>query len=263
MDVSTFKAFKACEAAALAKWEGNWEEIRQPSNQPDPLIMGNYIHSFFQSKEAHKDFLKGSEVIKDVYKYGDPKKGMKKGYQTTANSMIKSLEEDKVFQKIYMPGKKEVIVTGKIGGHDWKGKIDSLNLDGGYFCDLKTTQNIHKKFWDEDEHAYVPFVKAYGYYYQIAMYRELIRQTFGVDCVPFIFAVSKQQPYPDHAGLSFDSVKDEDWLEEAMQDILTSQDRYFDLIAGKAKPKRCDKCDYCRATKQITGWVHAAEIEVN
>lgn len=258
MDYSTFKAFKACEAEKLAELKGEWT----PDKDKKELLVGNYVHSYFESPESHAKFIDEHHSEMMTRKTQKEPNGHLRADYKVADSMIETLKDDKVFQQLYMPGKKEVIVTGKIGGHDWKGKIDSLNLDDGYFCDLKTTQNIHKKFWDEDEHAYVPFVKAYGYYYQIAMYRELIRQTFGVDCVPFIFAVSKQQPYPDHAGLSFDSVKDQDWLEEAMQDILTSQDRYFDLIDGKDKPKRCGQCNYCRATKQITSWINAAEIEV-
>lgn len=256
MDVSTFKAYKACEAEALAVAKGEWKEQQNQT----PLLVGNYIHSYFESPKAHKAFIE--KHLEAIYRYGDPDKGLKADYQL-ADTMIKTLENDKVFQKIYMPGDKEVIVTGQIGGHDWKGKIDSLNLKGGYFCDLKTVDNIHKKHWDNDEHTYVPFVKDRRYYYQIAMYRELIRQTFGVDCTPFIFAVSKQKPYPDHAGLSFDSVKDQDWLEEAMQDIVTNQDHIFDVIHGKAQPKRCEQCDYCRATKQITHWINAAELEVD
>lgn len=255
MDVSTFKAFKACEAETLAKRQGKWGDMGDKT----PLLVGNYVHSACESKESHLNFIR--EHKDELYKYKKTKNGLKKDFQT-AELMITCLKQDQAFKNIYLPGDKEVIVTGKIGGHDWKGKIDSLNLEQGYFCDLKTTQRIDKKFWDDDERNYVPFVKAYGYYYQISMYRELIRQTFGVDCTPFIFAVSKEYPYPDHAGISFDSVKDEDWLEEAMQDILTRQDRYFDLIDGKAKPKRCGKCDYCRATKQITSWTNAAEIEV-
>lgn len=256
MDVSTFKAFKACEAKQLAIQQGDWQEEREQ----EPLIVGNYIHSTFESDQAHQAFVDANQQA--IFKYGNPEKGLKKDF-AGAEKMIDVLKNDKAFQLLYMPGGKEVIVTGKIGGHDWKGKIDSLNLQKHYFCDLKTVKDIHAKFWDNDERSYVPFVKAYGYYYQIAMYRELIRQTFDIDCDPLIFAVSKQQPYPDHAGLSFKSTKDHDWLDEAMQDILTNQDHIFDVMAGKAEPKRCERCDYCRATKQITSWTNAAEIEVN
>lgn len=257
MDVSTFKAFKACEAEALASWKGDW----QPDEDKTPLLVGNYVHSYFESKESHEAFVEAHK--KEMISSRGKTKGQLKSDYRVADSMLATMKQDVAFNKIYMPGDKEVIVTGKIAGHDWKGKIDSLNLEKGYFCDFKTVDNIVKKHWDEDEHAYVPFVKARGYYYQIAMYRELIRQTFGVDCVPYIFAVSKQQPYPDKAGLSFNSVKDHDWLEEAMQTILEDQEHIFDVIEGKAKPKRCERCDYCRATKQIKSWINVAEIEVD
>lgn len=256
MDVSTFKAYKACEAKALAIKQGKWQEQRDQT----PLLVGNYIHSYMEGQEAHKNFV--DEHKKDIYRYGNPAKGLKNDYQL-ADRMIQTLGNDQAFQNIYMRGGKEIIVVGQIGDHDWKGKIDSLNLKDGYFCDLKTVDNIHKKHWDEDEHAYVPFIKSRGYYYQMAVYRELIRQTFGVDCQPFIFAVSKQSPYPDHAAFKFESIKDQDWLDEAMQDITGNQQHIFDVITGKVPAKRCEKCDYCRATKQITHFTNAAEIEVD
>ena len=255
MDISTFKAFKTCEAEALAKWKGEWSE-----EETTALLVGNYVHSYFESKDSHEAFIEAHK--KEMISSRGKTKGQLKSDYKVANSMISTLENDQAFQNIYMPGDKEVIVTGKIAGHDWKGKIDSLNLKEKTFYDLKTVDDIHKSHYDRDEGSRVNFVKDRGYYYQIAMYRELIRQTFGVDCTPFIFAVSKQKPYPDHEALDFNSIKDQDWLEEAMQDILTRQDHYFDLIEGKVKPKRCGKCAYCRATKQISGWVHAAEIEV-
>lgn len=254
MDVSTFKAFKACEAEALAEWKGDW----QPDEDKTPLLVGNYVHSYFESKESHSAFVEAHK--KEMISSRGKTKGQLKADYKVADSMIATMTHDIAFNNIYMPGDKEVIVTGKIAGHDWKGKIDSLNLKEKYFCDFKTVKEIHTKFWDNDEHDKVPFVKAYGYYYQIAMYRELIRQTFGVDCTPSIWAVSKQQPYPDKAALSFNSIKDHDWLEEAMTEILEKQERYFDLINGKAKPERCEKCDYCRATKQITHFIDAAKI---
>lgn len=66
--------------------------------------------------------------------------------------MIKTLSNDNMFNYFYKPGKKEVIVTGKIDGYWWKGKIDSLVLEQNYFCDLKTVDDHHKGHWNVDEH---------------------------------------------------------------------------------------------------------------
>lgn len=263
MSTSLFKSFEKCEARTLASLKGEWKEAIKDSSQPDPLIMGNYIHSFFQSKEAHESFLKKPETIKDVYKYGNPEKEMKKGYRVLANCMIQTLQADDMFKYFYAPGEKEVIVTGKIGGYWWKGKIDSLCLDKGYFCDLKTVDDIHKGHWNAEEHRYVPFIQDREYNLQMAIYRELIRQTFNVDCQPFIFAVSKQTP-PDKMAIDFSSPDGTDayQMQEQMDKLKELQPHFWKVMTGEEKPEHCGKCDYCRETKMLNGFVHASEIEV-
>lgn len=231
MSTSLYKDFRKCEAFALAKLNGEY----MPVMDPTALLVGNYVHSYFESEASHSAFI---EKNKDAM-------------------MTKS----GALRAPYSVGEKEVIVTGDIFGHQWKGKIDSLNLDKQYFCDIKTTADIHKGFWDKDERRKVPFIKAYGYYLQMAVYTELIKQTFGVECQPFIFAVSKQTPC-DHDAFSFNSEQDQEYLKEALEDVKEHQDHIADLIAGRAEPERCGHCEYCRATKQITAFTSAADIEV-
>lgn len=84
---------------------------------------------------------------------------------------------------------------------------------------------------------------------------------FGVECQPFIFAVSKQTPC-DHDAFSFNSEQDQEYLKEALEDVKEHQNHIADLIAGRAEPERCGHCEYCRATKQITAFTSAADIEV-
>lgn len=261
MSFSLFKDFEQCEARTLASLKGEWKEAIKDSSQPDPLIMGNYIHSFFQSKEAHESFLKKPETIKDVYKYGNPEKEMKKGYRVLANGMIQTLQADDMFNYFYKPGKKEVIVTGKIDGYWWKGKVDSLVLDKGYFCDLKTVDDIHKGHWSVDEHRYVPFVFDREYDLQMAIYRELIKQTFAKQCQPFIFAISKQTP-PDKMAIDFNGVDDQYALEADLDKVTELQPHFWKVMTGEEAPVACGKCDYCREMKQLNGFTHASEIEV-
>ncbi len=52
MSVSQYKKFLECEAAALAKLKGEWV----PSTDPKALLVGNYVHSYFESKEVHETF---------------------------------------------------------------------------------------------------------------------------------------------------------------------------------------------------------------
>lgn len=261
MSTSLFKSFEKCEASTLASLSGKWNKQLKESSQPNPLIMGNYIHSFFQSKEAHEKFLKEPDTIKDVYKYGNPEKGMKKGYQVLANSMIQTLQDDEMFDYFYGPGKREVIVTGKIDGYLWKGKIDSLVLDRGYFCDLKTVDDIHKGHWDPEEHCYRPFIQDRGYNLQMAIYQQLILQTFGKKCVPLIFAVSKQDP-PDKMAIDFDDDEDRFDMEDQLDMVKELQPRYWGIMNGEIEPVPCGRCEYCRAHTQLDSFVHASDIEI-
>lgn len=251
MSTSLYKDFRKCEAFALAKLNGEYMPIMDPT----ALLVGNYVHSYFESEASHSAFI---EKNKDAMM---TKSGALRAPYKVGDNMIKCLEADQVFNNLYSVGEKEVIVTGDIFGHQWKGKIDSLNLDKQYFCDIKTTADIHKGFWDKDERRKVPFIKEYGYYLQMAVYTELIKQTFGVECQPFIFAVSKQTPC-DHDAFSFNSEQDQEYLKESLEDVKEHQDHIADLIAGRAEPERCGHCEYCRATKQITAFTSAADIEV-
>lgn len=52
MSVSRFKEYMKCEARAKAIDDGIWEDERDQK----PLLFGNYVHSYFESEEAHEKF---------------------------------------------------------------------------------------------------------------------------------------------------------------------------------------------------------------
>lgn len=255
MSFSVFKDFEKCEAATLAKLKGDWE----PTSNPEPLLVGNYVHSYFESPEAHQEFVEAnkSEMISTRGKT----KGQLKSSYKVADDMIKTLSEDDFFNYVYMPGEKEVIVTGELFGHQWKGKIDSLCLDRGYFCDLKTVDDFHKGHWNPELRQKVNFVEDRGYHMQAAIYQELIKQTFGIDCQPYIFGVSKQ-PIPDKIAISFDG-DGQFLMQSALEKIKADQDRFWRVLMGEEKPKRCGKCEYCRQGKQLAGFTEVSSIEIS
>ena len=255
MSFSVFKDFEKCEAATLAKLKGDWE----PTSNPEPLLVGNYVHSYFESPEAHQEFVEAnkSEMISTRGKT----KGQLKSSYKVADDMIKALSEDDFFNYVYMPGEKEVIVTGELFGHQWKGKIDNLCLDRGYFCDLKTVDDFHKGHWNPELRQKVNFVEDRGYHMQAAIYQELIRQTFDVDCQPYIFGVSKQ-PIPDKIAISFDG-DGQFLMQSALEKIKTDQDRFWRVLMGEEPPKACGKCEYCRQGKQLAGFTEVSQIEIS
>ena len=259
MSFSLFKDFEQCEARALAKLKEDW----QPTSSPVPLLVGNYVHSYFESVESHQSFV--NENRKELMTR--PTKSNPDGHLRAefkvADNMIQTLQADDMFNYFYKPGKKEVIVTGKIDGYWWKGKIDSLVLEQGYFCDLKTVDDIHKGHWNSDERRHVPFIQDREYNMQMAIYRELIKQTFDVDCQPYIFAVSKQTP-PDKMAIDFNSPDgtDQYQMQDQLDKIKELQPNFWKVMTGEEAPVACGKCDYCRQMKQLKGFTHASEIEV-
>lgn len=234
---TVFKRYLGCEAEALAEMKGEWD----PDRDLTPLLVGNYLHSYFESAEAHKSFI---EAHKDKMLSKKAPHGLLKTYKV-ADEMITALDDDEKFNELYQ-GDKEQIVTGKIEDVPWKGKIDCLNVDRGYFVDLKTTQELHKRFWDNKTRSYVSFVTAYNYQLQMAVYQALIEQTYGVKCTPIIIAVTKQDP-PDKAALSIPPEQ----LSYTLQDVKNEQQHVLDVMNGVVKPERCEQCDYCRSTKEL------------
>lgn len=255
MSFSVFEDFEKCEAATLAKLKGDWE----PTSNPEPLLVGNYVHSYFESPEAHQEFVEAnkSEMISTRGKTN----GQLKSSYKVADDMIKTLSEDDFFNYVYMPGKKEVIVTGELFGRQWKGKIDSLCLDRGYFCDLKTVDDFHKGHWNPVLRQKTNFVEDRGYHMQMAIYQELIKQTFGIDCQPYIFGVSKQ-PIPDKIAISFDG-DGQFLMQSALEKIKADQDHFWRVLMGEEPPKACGKCEYCRQGKQLAGFTEVSSIEIS
>lgn len=259
MSFSLFKDFEQCEARALAKLKEDW----QPKTSPVPLLVGNYVHSYFESMESHDDFIDANKKELMTRPTKSNPNGHLRAEFKIANSMIQTLQAEPLFNNFYEPGKKEVIVTGKIDGFLWKGKIDSLVLDKGYFCDLKTVDDIHKPHWIEygGKAIKTNFIEAREYYLQMAMYRELIKQTFDVDCVPFIFAVTKQTP-PDHDAYKFTDTDAHYLMQESMDKVKELQPHFWKVMTGEEAPVACGHCDYCREHKRLHDFSLASQIEV-
>lgn len=264
---SVFTDFEKCEAAALAKMNGEWE----PQRDETPLLVGNYLHSYFESKEAHQDFLNQTDSngktneSKMISSAGRTKGQLKKEFKV-AKQMIDRFAEDEAFNQLYLPGQKEVIVTGDIHGIQWMGKIDSLDLENQFFYDIKTSKDLHSGTWiktEEGRNQKVPFVQGFGYDIQMAVYRELIRQTFGVICQPLIFAVSKQTP-SELMGITFDSDDEQAMLSAALDYVEEKQPHIKAVIDGIEKPVGCGMCEYCRSKSTIsTNLIGATQIKLS
>lgn len=237
--VSQFKDFKKCQAAALAKLNCEWEDKQEPT----ALIVGNYVHSYFESVEAHQKHI---EQYKDVMisKSGKSKGELKAPYKV-ADKMIATLENDSQFMNYYV-GEKEVAVTGFIEDVEFKGKIDCLNVERGYFVDIKTTRlPIDETVWSSEFGTRLRWFEEYGYVLQMAVYQELLRQTYGKEFLPIIYAVTKEE-IPDTRAIVFQS---KEKLRYELGELGILIQHFNEVKQGHVEPDSCGHCDYCKTKK--------------
>lgn len=246
MGVSQFKRFMDCEARAAAELNGSWER----GTDSQPLIIGNYVHSFFESAESHETF---KEEHKDKLFSKRKPYGLLKAYEQ-ADVMIQRISEEPLFKYLWQ-GTKETVVTGSLHGIEWKGKIDLLNVEKGYFVDLKTTADMRKRFYNERYGTYVSFVEHYGYVLQMAVYEQLLELQYGKPFVGYIYAVSKQDT-PEVCAIEVEQYKKDFELDYLADNI----GRIIDVKKEEEEPIGCGKCDYCKTFKKLDGFVTTEQL---
>ncbi|MED5789907.1 PD-(D/E)XK nuclease-like domain-containing protein [Streptococcus anginosus] len=258
LSYSRYKRYKQCQAKAYAVDNGIWVEERDET----PLLLGNYVHSYFESPEAHEKFM-AENGNKLLAKTGKNKGNLKSDF-IIGDKMIESLKDDDGFNRLYHgyssdKVEKEMIVCGEIEGVPVKGKLDSVNLSRGYFVDLKTMKSIYSEEWNSDLRKRVPAavnnILNFGYHGQLALYRELLKQMTDKEFRPLIVAVSKEN-VPDKDILKID----EDWLVEGLGNLKADIVEVWDVIQGKQKPKKCGRCDYCRSQKKLNAVISLNDL---
>ena len=258
LSYSRYKRYKQCQAKAYAVDNGIWVEERDET----PLLLGNYVHSYFESPEAHEKFM-AENGNKLLAKTGKNKGNLKSDF-IIGDKMIESLKDDDGFNRLYHgyssdKVEKEMIVCGEIEGVPVKGKLDSVNLSRGYFVDLKTMKSIYSEEWNADLRKRVPAavnnILNFGYHGQLGLYRELLKQMTGREFRPLIVAVSKEN-VPDKDILKID----EDWLVEGLGNLKADIVEVWDVIQGKQKPKSCGRCDYCRSQKKLNAVISLNDL---
>ena len=256
MGSSQFKAFQRCEAAALAQAKGEF------TTPPSPAMMvGSYVDAYFSGEmplfqAQHPEIFKRDGSLKSEFIH--------------AQDIINRMEEDELYM-LLMSGNHQTIHTGFIAGVPFKIKIDSLigratceqiaerfpdtaealGLLDGAIVDQKVMKDLNE-VWSDEEHMKLPFIEAYGYDIQGAIY-----QAIEGHMLPVILAVGTKEPEPDLAALYIDDAD----LDAKLHEIEELAPRYQAIKEGRIKPRRCEHCPYCRMTKKLTGIVNYKEVE--
>lgn len=246
MSATQYKAFERCEAAALAELRGEYAPAMSTS-----LLIGSYIDAYFSGESAlfaaqHPEIFKRDGQLKAEYLH--------------AQDVIARMEADELYM-LLMAGEKQVIQSGEIAGVPFKIKIDSLlsaetcakistafprsaaalGFCDGAIVDQKAMKDL-SDVWSDAEGRRVPFVEAYGYDIQGAVY-----QAVEGHSLPFILAVGTKEAEPDLAALY---ISDED-LAAKLAEVEDNAPRYQAIKEGREQPCRCERCDYCKATRRL------------
>lgn len=245
MSCSQYQSFQECEAKAMAVLDGRWVE-----EEREAFLVGNYFHSAMEGPEAHAAFCQ--EHQEDIFKKSRKKDAEPEKFApyVQADKMIDVARRDPLIANlISMPGEVEMIVTGTLFGVPWRGKLDKYVPRGRLIIDWKTVSNIQELRWSDELHGKVTFIDSYGYMFRAAVYTELEKQMAGStqDANFIIVAISKQD-YPDKEALLLNHRQRYDYELEQVKERLPE---IMAVKSGRMRPKRCGRCDYCRATKQL------------
>lgn len=248
MSCSQYQSFCECEAKAMAKLQGRWED--EPK---EAFLVGNYFHSYFESAEAHAEFLELNETeiyLKQTRQEAAMGIRRLRAPFIQADKMIQTALNDPLISSILdMPGENEKILIGRIFGVPWRIRMDKYVPDGRLIVDYKTVANIWETKWSDEIGGKVTFIDAYDYMLRAAVYSEIEKQAAGADTDPqfLIIAISKQE-HPDKEVLSLNHRQRYDYELEKIRKRLPMIQM---VKEGRVRPKRCGRCDYCRATKTL------------
>lgn len=229
MSASQFKDFLKCEAYALAKINGEWED-----ETTDALLIGQYVDSYFNG-ELDDFKAKHPEIF-------NSRTGELKSQYIKANDIIKAIEDDPMFYA-YMTGVRQVIYTGEIAGVPFKAMVDSDFPDKT--VDGKVMRNL-LPIWNDKLHRKESFIKAYGYDIQGAIYQELKRQRYDMR-VPFILAPITKEDVPIKKLINVE----QEQLDDALALVVEKAPHFQDLKLGFATPTYCGECDYCKSVLKV------------
>jgi hypothetical protein len=257
MSVSQFKAFRNCEAAALAEIKGEYER-----GSSKALFLGSFLDEMLTGtkKSKMKFVLENRDQIfqksSKLAAYNDKDfsdlifdspmsifSPANKPYAEIVQALetVEKIKKQPLMAK-HFRSRHQTIMTGEIAGVPFKIKMDNYKpgefiSDGKYMASLRSPN------------MFEPMVKYWGYDIQGAVYQEIVRQNTGNQLPFFLDIATKETP----AHLAVAQINQFD-LDEALEIVKTWAPRYQAIKNGEIEPERCGEynCNYCTETQIIT-----------
>lgn len=229
--VSQFKAFNKCEAAGLAEVRGEYQR-----EETDALLIGSYVDAYFSGELDYFIKVNGDKM------YSKRGGGLLAKFQQ-ANTIIDRVEADPLMMD-YLTGEKQVVMAAELFGVPWKAKFDVY--DETRIVDLKCVRDFEDVF--DRGYGWRSWVEFWGYDVQGAIYQRIEQLVTGRDKpLPFYIAAVTKERVPDIKVLQIPQ-----HVLDAAYNMVEAKIERFDLIKqGDVEPVRCEKCDYCKASKVL------------
>lgn len=244
---SQFKAFRKCEAAAMAELRGDYTPAPTKA-----LLLGSFVDAYFSGEfnawtAAHPEIRKkNGEFYEDFNR---------------AFEACQRLDNEPLIHAL-LSGRHQVIKTGRIAGVPFKCKVDSLlspghvrkicekfpevqklvPFGGPMIVDLKYMGSLDS-VWNDETQCRISFAQYWGYDIQGAIYQRLVRME-----APFVLTGITKETHPRIFAIY---IPDAD-LQNAMADVEALAPRYQAIKTGRIAATRCGHCPYCRATEHLT-----------
>lgn len=215
--VSQYKNFCKCEAMAIAKIRGEFE---QPTTKA--MLIGTLVDRWFEGTLEQLRW----EFPNIFY----CRNGALRSEFRKADDIIRRVQRDERFMQ-YMSGDKQKILTFEMFGAPWKMKMDSF-VEGICITDLKVVQNFKSlAFWRYD--------------LQGAVYQQGCAAN-GYGQLPFYLAAATKDKVTD-----FDIFHiNQPTLDMALREIEGNMPRFIAIKSGEEDPHYCGVCDYCKSVKK-------------
>lgn len=215
--VSQYKDFCKCEAMAMAKIRGEYEQLTTKA-----MLIGTLVDRWFEGTL--------DKLLEESPNIFYCRNGALRADFRKADEIIKRLQQDERFMQ-YMSGEKQKILTFEMFGAPWKMKMDSF-VEDICITDLKVVKNFKSlAFWRYD--------------IQGAVYTEGVRIALGKD-LPFYLAAATSDKVTD-----FDIFQvDRPTLDLALSEVESNMPRFIDIKSGEEEPHYCGVCDYCKSVKK-------------
>ena len=257
MSVSQFKDFMRCEAMAMAKLKGEYEQPKSSA-----LLLGSFVDEMLTGTKKSKIkfivknrldiFQKSSKISKhtddelacllkdcltDVFNVDN------KPYAEIVQALeaIEKIKKQPLMMQ-HFNSKHQVIMTGEIAGVPFKIKMDNYK-PGEFISDGKYMSSLRSP------NLFEPMVKYWKYDLQGAVYQEIVYQNTGKR-LPFYLDIATKEK-PTHLGVAEINQYD---LDEALEKVKAFAPRFQAIKNGDIEPERCGEydCNYCTETNIIT-----------